>query len=104
MPTHEQLLHAFYAGNASALDELSARLDPILARIALLILQARGIALAALGEWDVDDRLADVWSAVVLSSKGHGSSWPHQHASALRWLIGLLCREMDRDMHLQGPF
>lgn len=38
MNPDEQLLHQFYLGNTSALDELARRFDPILARVAFQIL------------------------------------------------------------------
>ena len=40
-PTDEELMHAFYGGDTTALNQLSLRVDPILGRLAFLFLQAR---------------------------------------------------------------
>jgi hypothetical protein len=102
---HEQLLHEFYnTGDGSALDRLSRRLDPYLARIAHLILLARGIPAGALGEWDIDDRLANVWAYIYNTRQAGFGRWPHQRMSALHWLIYLLGQEMDRRMDFLPPF
>jgi hypothetical protein len=104
-PSDERLLHAFYAGDNAALDQLAARHDPILARFAHLILLARAASMPlALGEWDIDERLSDLWANVYLTRKTNVGRWPHQQLSGLRWLISLLCEEMDRDMGIRGPF
>jgi len=101
----ERLLHDFYACNTAALEQLASRLDPILARIAILILGARGeAARQALGEWVIDERLNDVWTHVYLTKGSGAGRWPHQRLSALTWLIYLLCLEMDRNMGLRPPF
>jgi hypothetical protein len=101
----EQLLHSFYGGNNAALVELAGRLDPFLARIAHLVLLARASAMPlALDEWVIDDRLSDLWAHVYLTRQVDLGRWPHRQLSALRWLISLLCEEMDRDMGLRGPF
>ena len=84
MPTDEELLHAFYAGDDVALHRLGDRLGEFLFEIALLILRARGVASAALAEWDLGDRLADVWAAVVPSRAGRRGRWVYEHVSALR--------------------
>jgi hypothetical protein len=100
-----QLLHSFYAGNNAALEQLAARLDSILARVAHLILLARAKAMPlALDEWVIDDRLSSLWAHVYLTRLTNISRWPHQQISGLRWLISLLCQEMDRNMGLRGPF
>jgi hypothetical protein len=105
-PTDEELLHAFYAaGDTSTLERLAERLDPFLARIAYQILQARtGSALQALGEWDIDDRLGDLWTHVLATRVAGLARWPHQRLTALTWLIHLLCIEMDRHLGFRAPF
>jgi hypothetical protein len=101
----EELLHTFYAGDNAALEQLAARHDPILARIAHQILLVRGGPVPlALGEWDIDDRLNNLWAHVNHTREVNLGRWPHQQLSALRWLIFLLCAEMDRNMGLRGPF
>jgi hypothetical protein len=82
--TDEELLHAFYAGDVAALDELARRHNPVLEGIARLIVQARtGSALQALAEWDTDARLTKVWDHVALTTQAGIGSWPHQRLSAL---------------------
>jgi hypothetical protein len=77
----------------------------LLARVAYLILQARtGSAVQALGEWDIDERLANVWAHVLMTRQGGVGRWPHQRLSVLTWLIHLLCLEMDRHLGLRPPF
>src|SRR5258708_15343792 len=57
-PSDELLMHAFYASDNAALEQLAARHDPVLARVAHLNLLARATVMPlALGEWDIDDRL-----------------------------------------------
>jgi hypothetical protein len=103
--TDEELLHAYYAADAAALDELAQRHNPVLEQIARLILQARtGSALQALAEWDTDARLVNLWGHVVMTSQAGIGSWPYQRLSALTWFIYLLCLEMDRHLGLRGPF
>ncbi len=104
METIEELLHAYYTGDDDALDRLSARLDRPLARIAVVILRTRGVARAALIEWDITERLLNVWTSVVLSRMGGRARWVHERWSALRWLVGLMCEEMDRAMDFRAPF
>ncbi len=104
-PTDEELLHAFYSCDDTALQQLAARLDPFLARVAHLILQARtGSAVQALREWDIGERLTSVWAHVVSTKIAAFGNWPDQRLSAMTWLIHLLCLEMDRHLGLQGPF
>ena len=104
-PSDEQLLHDFYSGDNAALEKLTARLDPVLARIAHQVLLARaGPGPLALGEWDIDERLNNLWAHVYLTRQTNFGRWPHQQLSALRWLIFLLCAEIDRNMGLRGPF
>src|SRR5262245_46863326 len=104
-PTDEELLHSFYdAGDSAALERLADRHDPLLARIAYQILRARIGSQAQLGEWDIDERLADVW-AYVLGTRMTGlGRWPHQRLTALTWLIHLLCLEMDQHLGFRLPF
>jgi hypothetical protein len=104
-PSDEQLLHTFYAGDNTALEQLAARHDPMLARVAHLILLARAAAAPlALGEWDIDERLNNLWANVYLTRRTNVGRWPHQQLSALRWFISLLCEEIDRDLAIRGPF
>jgi hypothetical protein len=104
-PTDEELLHAFYDCDASALERLAKRLDPLLARIANLILQTRtGSAAQALGEWDIEERLLSLWTHVLSTKMTGMATWPQQRLSALTWLIHLLCLEMDRHLGFRGPF
>jgi len=104
-PTDEELLHAFYAGDTAALDQLAERHDQLLWQIANLILVTRtGSAVQALGEWDIDERLANVWAHVAMTRLAAFGPWPHQRLSALTWLIHILCLEMDRHLGLRGPF
>jgi hypothetical protein len=103
--TDEQLMHAFYAGDTTALDELATRYDPLLARVAHQILLARtGSEVQARGEWDIDDRLSNIW-AHVLSTRMTGlARWPHQRLTVLAWLLHLLTLEMDRHLGFRPPF
>ena len=78
-PSDEQLLHDFYTGDNAALEELARRLDPILARIAHQILLVRGGPVPlALGEWDIDDRLSNLWVHVHQTRTANFGRWPHQ--------------------------
>ena len=104
-PSDEKLLHDFYAGDNAALEQLAARHDRILVRVAHLILLARTASMSlALSEWDIDERLNEMWANVELTRRTNIGRWPHLQISALRWLISLLCEEMDRNMGLRGPF
>jgi hypothetical protein len=104
-PSDEDLLHAFYAGDDAALEEIRERYDSILARFAQLFLFGRGIAMAqVLGEWDTDERVNDVWVNVYLTRMTNMATWPHLRMSVLRWFIYLLCEEMDRHLGFEGPF
>jgi len=104
-PTDEELLHAFYAGDNSALDLLFDRYEPNLAQMGRLILELRtGSTIQARGEWDIDERLSSVWIHVATTRSVHFGRWPYERVSALTWIIHLLCLEMDRHMGLRGPF
>ena len=104
-PSDEELLHAFYAGDNAALNKLVRRFDTILTRIARLILVARGVAAGlALGEWDIDERLNEVWTNVYYTRTTNMARWPHQRLTSLHWLIYLLCEAMDRNMGFRAPF
>jgi hypothetical protein len=104
-PSDEELLHAFYAGDAAALEGLMERHSPLLEQVALLILQARaGSRAQALGEWDLSERVGSVWVHVRLTREAAFGVWPHQRLSALACLIYLLCQEMDRHLDLHPPF
>jgi hypothetical protein len=104
-PSDEELLHAFYAGDNAAIERLVERHDPLLRRIAYLILEARtGSQLQARGEWDVRERLERMWTQVLMTREAALASWPHQRLSALTWLIYLLCLEMDRHLGFRPPF
>lgn len=101
----EKLLHDFYAGNNAALGQLAARLDPLLAHVAYRVLLARdGPLHVSLGEWDVDERLNDVWTLVLATRERHTSRWPYELQSAIHWLISVLCMEIDWRLGLRGPF
>ncbi len=100
----EQLLHTFYAGDTEAINQLIERYDPILARIAHQILLLRGVPAPVHGEWDIDDRLSNLWAHVYQTRMVNFGRWPHQQLSALRWVIFLLCAEMDRTMGFRPPF
>jgi hypothetical protein len=103
--TDEELLHAFYACDTAALERLAQRHDPMLRRCAYLILLTRtGSVVQALEEWDIAERLANVWAHVVATKLSGVGRWPHQRLSALTWLIYLLCLEMDRHLDLRPPF
>jgi len=104
MPTIEELLHAYYAGDDAALNQLSARLRRPLGRIAVVILRSRGVARGALVEWDVHACLVRVWVGVALSRVGGRARWVHERWSALRWLIGILCEQMDWTMGFREPY
>jgi hypothetical protein len=68
----EQLLHRFYAGDTGAIDELARRYDPMLAQIAYRVLVVRtGSAAQATGEWDVNARLDEVWTVVLMSRQAN---------------------------------
>ncbi len=104
-PTDEELMHAFYGGDTTALNQLSLRVDPILGRLAFLFLQARnGSGLLSLGEWDINERLDRVWSYVLDTRTTGFARWPHQRLSVLTWLIHILCLEMDRHLGFRPPF
>jgi hypothetical protein len=104
-PADEEMLHAFYGCDTAALERLAERQNPLLARIAYMILRARtGSAAQALGEWDIDERLVSLWAHVLATKMTGLAPWPHQRLSALTWLIHLLCLEMDRHLGLRGPF
>jgi hypothetical protein len=104
-PTDEDVLHAFYAGDNTALERLVERHDLLLWQIAFEILKTRtGSAVQALAEWDIDERLTSMWTHVAMTRQAAIGSWPHQRLSALTWIIHLLCLEMDRHLGLRGPF
>jgi hypothetical protein len=104
-PTDEALLHAFYVGDNTALEQLAERHAPLLWQVAFLILQSRtGSAVHALGEWDIDEQLANVWTHVLMTRQAGMGVWPHQRLSALTWVIHILCLEMDRHLGFRGPF
>ncbi len=104
-PTDEELLHAFYAGDVAALETLTERYTPLLGRIASQILETRtGSVIQALREWDIDERVTNVWLHVLMTRHVVIGVWPHQRLSALTWIIHLLCLEMDRHLDLRGPF
>ena len=103
-PTDEELMHAYYGGNSAALDSLAARLDPLLARAARDILTHRTGSPARAGEWDIDDRLSDVWASVENSKRIGSGGWPHARVSVLTWLLYLLGTEMDRHLGRRPPF
>jgi hypothetical protein len=104
-PTDEELLHAFYTGDIAALVTLTERHTPLLARIASQILETRtGSVIQALWEWDIGERVTNVWSHVLMTRHVVIGVWPHQRLSALTWIIHLLCLEMDRHLGLRGPF
>jgi len=84
---------------------LAERHEPLLWQIANLILVTRtGSEIQALGEWDIDERLENVWTHVFMTRQAALGSWPHQRLSALTWLIHLMCLEMDRHLGFRGPF
>src|SRR5258706_16455111 len=104
-PTDEELLHAFYAGDSAAVERLAERHTVMLWQLAYLILLARtGSTAQASSEWDIDERLTNVWVHVHLTRQAAFGMWPHQRLTALTWVIHLLCLEMDRHMDLRGPF
>jgi hypothetical protein len=87
-PTYEELLHRFYAGDNEALHRLSDRCDRYLLGVASLILQARtGSTVQASMEWNLDERLVNVWTNVLMTSQVNIGRWPHERLSALTWLI-----------------
>jgi len=104
VPTIEELLHAFYAGDENALYRLSERLDRFLYRIAVVILRSRGVARAALVEWDIRACILRVWAGVALSRIGGRPRWVYERWSAIRWLIGILCERLDETMGFREPF
>jgi hypothetical protein len=92
--TGEALLHAFYVGDNAALQQLAERHASLLWQVAFLILQARtGSSVHALGEWDIDEQVAKVWTHVLMTRQAAMGVWPHQRLSALAWLIHILCLE-----------
>src|SRR4051812_17158054 len=98
-PTDEELLHTFYAGDTAAIEQLMKRLDTILWQIAYQILLTRtGSGVQVLDEWDIDERVTNVWAHVMATRQVAIGSWPHQRLSALTWLIYILCLEMDRHL------
>jgi hypothetical protein len=106
-PTDEELLHAFYNATGSdttALEQLAERLDSFLAHIAYQVLAARTGPVQARGEWDIDDRLQDVWTQVLGTRVTGLARWPHARLTALTWLVHLPCLELDRHLGFRGPF
>ncbi len=102
-PSDEQLLHAFYPGNNAALEQLAARLDPFLARIAHQILLVRGGPVPlALGEWDIDERLNNLWAHVHITRTANFGRWPHQQLSALRGLSSYCARKWTGTWGFRG--
>jgi hypothetical protein len=99
----EALLHAFYAGDKTALKQLAERMNPTLASIVNVILQMR-TGSANLQEWDVNDRLISLWTHVKSTSLKSAGYWPSERLSASTWLIHLLCIEMDRHLEFNGPY
>src|SRR5438067_1505428 len=104
-PTDEELLHAYYAGDSAALDQLIGRHDELLSEFAYRILVVRtGSPIQASNEWDIDERITNVWVHVMMTGQAMIGSWPHQRLSVLTWLLHLLCLEMDRHLGFRGPF
>jgi|GEM_PF-5522928 len=105
MPTDEELLHNFYAGDSTALQRLVERHQRILGRIAYLILQTRtGSEAQAFIEWDLDERLISMWTHVLSTREVNVGRWPHQRLSVLTWLIHLVSLVLDRHLGFRGPF
>lgn len=105
VPTDEDLLHRFYAGDTGALERIADRHTPLLARLAHMILVVRtGSEVQSLGEWDIAERVEGVWVQLLLTRQAGTARWPHQWMSALTWLIHLLALEMDRHLGRRGPF
>lgn len=101
----EELMHAFYAGEVSALDHLAFRHGQTLAQVSYLILLARtGSVVQSLGEWDLEGRLSSVWDQVVRTSQVEIGRWPHQRITVLAWLIHLVSLEMDRHLGFRPPY
>ena len=97
-PSDEQLMAAYYQCDAGALDRLAERHHALLARFVYLMLVARtGNSAQALGEWDLDERVQNVWAVVMLSKMGNTGRRP-QNVSVLVWLVSLVCREVDRHL------
>jgi hypothetical protein len=70
----------------------------------LILLVRTGSGSLSLNEWDIDERLTEVWSYVGGTQVTGLARWPHQRLTALTWLIHLLCLEMDRHLGFSGPF
>jgi hypothetical protein len=103
--TDETLMHAFYAGETSALDDLATRYDTMFTRIVYLILFARTASeTQALSEWDIDDRVNSVWAHILNTRTAGLARWPHQRLTVLTWLLHLLSLEMDRHLGFRPPF
>jgi hypothetical protein len=104
-PTDEELLHSFYGGDNAALGRLAERRAPMLSRIAYSLLKARiGSAVQARAEWDLGERMGNVWAYVLSTRNVNIGRWPNQRLSALTWLVHLVCLEMDRHLGFSGPF
>jgi hypothetical protein len=104
-PTDERLMHDFYACNTLALDELAVRYDPLLATVALQILRVRtGSEMQARSEWDIDERLTNIWAHVHNTKGADFARWPHQRLTVLAWLLHLLTIELDRHLGFHPPF
>ena len=95
----EQLIRAFYACDSAALDTLADRYHLLLARVVFLVMWARtGSRVQALREWDIDDRVQNVWAEVYNGKFRIGQVWEPNKGSVLNWLIDLAAREMDRHL------
>ena len=93
-PTDEELLHAFYAGDTTALERLAERQDPLLARIAYLILLTRtGSEVQALGEWDISEiQLYSDDYRVFNSPQWSLNGWPNRWEAPLAFDSNLATR------------